>query len=81
MTDATPASSAPNPAAAPGASVPEARRRRGGPFARRDHAGPRATLRQLWPYLFAEKPMMTLIVAISIAGSAFSLAQPLLHSW
>lgn len=39
---------------------------------------PRASLRQLWPYLFADRGMTALIVLISIVGSAFSLAQPLL---
>ena len=79
MTDATPVSSAPAAQSTPAASrAPAPRRRRRGPFSRPDAAGPRATLRQLWPYLFADRRMMGVIVAISIVGSAFSLAQPLL---
>ncbi|RRJ86846.1 ABC transporter ATP-binding protein [Gulosibacter macacae] len=39
---------------------------------------PRASLKQLWPYLFRDKPMMSLIIGISVIGSAFSLAQPVL---
>lgn len=39
---------------------------------------PRASLKQLWPYLFADKRAMAVIIVISIVGSAFSLAQPIL---
>ncbi|MGO1544625.1 MAG: ABC transporter ATP-binding protein [Gulosibacter sp.] len=39
---------------------------------------PRASLKQLWPYLFADKRMMGVIIVISIVGSAFDLAQPVL---
>ncbi|KAB1644802.1 ABC transporter ATP-binding protein [Gulosibacter chungangensis] len=38
----------------------------------------RASLKQLWPYLFADKRSMSVIIVISIVGSAFSLAQPIL---
>ena len=36
---------------------------------------PRASLKQLWPYLFADMRAMAVIIVISIIGSAFSLAQ------
>ena len=39
---------------------------------------PRASLKQLWPYLFANRGMMAGIITISIVGSLFSLAQPVL---
>ena len=39
---------------------------------------PRASLRQLWPYLFADRGMTAVIIVISIVGSLFSLAQPVL---
>lgn len=51
------------------------------PFARRGpQEGPRATFRQLLPYLFEHKRMLWFIVALSILGAAASLAQPLLVS-
>ena len=43
-----------------------------------DSSAPRATLRQLWPYLFADKRMLSLIIVISVVGAAFDLAQPVL---
>lgn len=52
------------------------------PFGRRrtEPTGPRATFRQLLPYLFEHKPMLWFIIALSILGAAASLAQPLLVS-
>ncbi len=52
------------------------------PFARQDakDAGPRASLRQLLPYLTEQRGMLTAAVALSLAGAAASLAQPLLVS-
>lgn len=51
------------------------------PFARRGpQEGPRATFRQLLPYLFEHKRMLWFIIALSILGAAASLAQPLLVS-
>lgn len=38
----------------------------------------RAKLGQLWPYLFADKPMILSIIGISVVGAIFNLAQPLL---
>ncbi|MDO5051355.1 MAG: ABC transporter ATP-binding protein [Pseudoclavibacter sp.] len=40
--------------------------------------GPRATFRQLLPHLFENRSLMAGIVAISIVGALFSLAQPVL---
>lgn len=63
-------------------SSPEPRAGRRGLFPRRRAAtGPRATLRQLLPYLLENKPLMAGIALISIIGAAFSLAQPLLVSF
>ncbi|SJM47726.1 ABC transporter ATP-binding protein [Gulosibacter sp. 10] len=57
-------------------SNPTSRRRRD--RATGEEGTPRASLRQLWPYLFADKRMIAVIVVISIIGSAFDLAQPVL---
>lgn len=40
--------------------------------------GPRAKFSQLLPYLFEHKPMMVVIIILSVLGAAASLAQPLL---
>lgn len=42
------------------------------------HDTPKASLGQLWPYLFADKPMMAIIIGISLLDSVLSLAQPVL---
>ncbi|MCX7520944.1 ABC transporter ATP-binding protein [Microbacterium sp. STN6] len=42
--------------------------------------GPRATFRQLLPYIFEHRPVMALIIGLSILGALASLAQPLLVS-
>jgi ATP-binding cassette subfamily B protein len=42
--------------------------------------GPRATFRQLVPYLFEHKKVMSFIIVLSVLGAAASLAQPLLVS-
>src|SRR6188768_1348403 len=51
------------------------------PFARgpKDD-GPRASFRQLLPYLFEHKVLLGVVVALSIVGAATSLVQPLLVS-
>jgi ATP-binding cassette subfamily B protein len=61
------------------------RNRRGGPFSRRrstgsDNAddGPRAKFRQLLPYLLQNKPLIAIVVVLSIIGSLATVAQPLL---
>lgn len=52
---------------------PRRRGRRSG-----SESGPRASLTQLLPYVFEHKPVVALIVVLSIAGAAATLAQPLL---
>ncbi|NII50120.1 ABC transporter ATP-binding protein [Frigoribacterium endophyticum] len=42
--------------------------------------GPRATFRQLVPYLFEHRKVMVFIIVLSVLGAAASLAQPLLVS-
>jgi len=42
--------------------------------------GPRGTLRQLFPYLAEHRPVLIVVVILSLAGAAASLAQPLLVS-
>ena len=58
-------------------SETKARRRRTRADANR---GPRATFRQLLPYLVENPALMGAIVAISLVGALFSLAQPVLVS-
>ncbi|MDQ2699316.1 MAG: ABC transporter ATP-binding protein/permease [Actinomycetota bacterium] len=48
------------------------------PFARKNDTGPRATFRQLLPYLFEHKKVLAFVVVLSVLGAAASLAQPLL---
>ncbi|WP_417554409.1 ABC transporter ATP-binding protein [Microbacterium sp.] len=50
--------------------------RRRGRGAQQD--GPRATFRQLLPFLFEHKKVLALVAVLSIVGAAASLAQPLL---
>lgn len=58
-------------------SQPRTTARRGG--RRTDpQSGPRARLSQLLPYVFEHKRVVALIVVLSIAGAAATLAQPLL---
>lgn len=40
--------------------------------------GPRATFRELLPYLFEQKGMLAFIIVLSVLGAAASLGQPLL---
>ena len=49
------------------------------PRGKRDD-GPRASFRQLLPYLFEHKKILGLVIVLSIVGAATSLAQPLLVS-
>jgi len=42
--------------------------------------GPRASFKQLLPYLFENKVLLTVVVVLSIVGAATSLVQPLLVS-
>jgi ATP-binding cassette subfamily B protein len=50
------------------------------PFARKKDDGPRATFRQLLPYLAEHKRVLGFVIFLSILGAAASLAQPLLVS-
>ncbi len=52
---------------------------RGGLFARRKpDDGPRAKFRQLLPYLLQNKPLIVVVVILSVLGSVATVAQPLL---
>ena len=42
------------------------------------HRGPRASLKQLLPYLFEQRRLLALAIAFGLAGAIASLAQPLL---
>ena len=42
------------------------------------HRGPRASLKQLLPYLFEQRRLLTLAIVFGLAGAVASLAQPLL---
>ncbi|WP_353829242.1 ABC transporter ATP-binding protein [Agromyces sp. SYSU T0242] len=52
------------------------------PFGRRGETpvGPRATFRQLLPFIFEHRPVLALVVVLSIVGALATLAQPLLVS-
>ena len=55
------------------------RRRGGNPFSRRKkEEGPRARFRQLLPYLLQNKPLIVVVVILSVLGSLATVAQPLL---
>lgn len=68
--------SAPKPSAA---GQPEGGARRN-PFGRRGETppGPRATFRQLLPFIFEHRPVLIVVAVLSIVGAIASLAQPLL---
>jgi len=68
---------------APGDGTGPARRGgagRRGRAGRRQPEGPRATFRQLLPYLFEHKKVMAVIIVLSVLGAAAALGQPLLVS-
>ena len=44
----------------------------------REKGGPKATFKQLWPYLAQHKKSLWLAATLSLVGAALSLAQPLL---
>lgn len=48
------------------------------PFARRKQEGPRASFKQLLPFLFEHKGILGVVIALSILSAGASLAQPLL---
>ncbi|UIP57969.1 ABC transporter ATP-binding protein [Agromyces marinus] len=64
------------PANTAGATRPPRR----SPFGRRGEtpSGPRASFRQLLPFIFEHKPVLIFVAALSIVGAVASLAQPLL---
>ena len=47
------------------------------PFRRSKDDGPRASLRQLLPYIFEHRGVITVVIILSILGAAASLGQPL----
>ena len=52
---------------------------RRGPFSRRKpDDGPRARFSQLLPYLLQNKPLIVVVVVLSVLGSVATVAQPLL---
>ncbi|WEG07999.1 ABC transporter ATP-binding protein [Microbacterium horticulturae] len=48
------------------------------PFRRGKNDGPRASLRQLLPYIFEHRGVIAVVIILSILGAAASLGQPLL---
>ena len=59
---------------APTQQSPAPHRRRG----RREPEGPRATFRQLLPFIFEHKRTLIVVAALSVLGAVATLAQPLL---
>ena len=49
-------------------------------FGAKDEGGPRATFRQLLPYLAEHRKILSVVIGLSIVGAAASLSQPLLVS-
>jgi ABC-type multidrug transport system fused ATPase/permease subunit len=45
-----------------------------------EEKGPRGTFRQLLPYLTEHRPVLVIVIVLSLAGAAASLAQPVLVS-
>ncbi|GAA1728223.1 ABC transporter ATP-binding protein [Microcella frigidaquae] len=62
------------------ASTASPRRRFGRPAGSVADDGPRATFRQLLPYLLEHRTVLSWVIVISVLGAAASLAQPLLVS-
>ncbi|MGR0321176.1 ABC transporter ATP-binding protein [Agromyces sp. ZXT2-3] len=62
------------------ADAADPRPARRSPFGRRGETppGPRATFRQLLPFIFEHRPVLIVVAALSIVGAIASLAQPLL---
>ncbi|HEY8589453.1 MAG TPA: ABC transporter ATP-binding protein [Naasia sp.] len=59
------------------ADAPAARRTR---FGRTPQTGPRASFSQLLPYMLEHKRVLSIVLVLSVLGSAAALAQPLLVS-
>ncbi|GAA3875183.1 ABC transporter ATP-binding protein [Leifsonia kafniensis] len=74
----TSAGSSPSDKRAPAAPRPSGRSR----FGRRgaEQVGPRASFKQLLPYLLEHKKVLSVVIVLSVIGAAASLAQPLLVS-
>ena len=53
-------------------------RRRGRDFRDTDDGSPRATMRQLLPFLLEHKKVLSVVIALSMAGALTTLAQPLI---
>jgi len=49
-------------------------------FGGKNDGGPRGTVRQLFPYLAEHRPVLIVVIVLSLAGAGASLAQPLLVS-
>jgi ABC-type multidrug transport system fused ATPase/permease subunit len=61
-------------------SAPSRSSRRRSPFGTNEDTGPRGTFRQLLPYLAEHRPVLVVVIVLSLAGAAASLAQPVLVS-
>ncbi|MBP1326777.1 ATP-binding cassette subfamily B protein [Leucobacter exalbidus] len=61
-----------------GVAASEGASRRRGKRPQPQHRGPRASLKQLLPYLFEQRKLLTLAVVFGLVGAVMSLAQPLL---
>lgn len=55
-------------------------RRRGANYRDSDDGSPRATFRQLMPFLLEHKKVLSIVIALSAAGALTTLAQPLVVS-
>ena len=55
-------------------------RRRGTNYRDTDDGSPRATFRQLLPFLMEHKRILSIVIGLSVAGALTSLAQPLVVS-
>lgn len=75
-----PASAGTADSATPGRPARPERDARRSPFGRRGETppGPRATFRQLLPFIFEHRPVLIVVAVLSIVGAVASLAQPLL---
>lgn len=67
-------------ASPPGTTTGSGGPARRNPFARRGDTapGPRATFRQLLPFIFEHRPVLIVVAVLSVVGAVASLAQPLL---
>ncbi|MGG7465713.1 ABC transporter ATP-binding protein [Plantibacter sp. YIM 135347] len=54
--------------------------RRRNPFSRVKDDGPRASFKQLLPYIFEHRGILIVVIVLSVLGAAASLAQPLIVS-